>query len=193
MLSCGAVAPVIALWCQMQIGRTGSTLGIAEEGADHAFFAASLVAGAQGLVLAAAKPRSFAPAMGAAGIGKSTAKAAQPLWVTVTTRQVSLWHFASALLRASSTVRKSYASPKAPHAPIASAPAARAVFTATSISVAVASNSAATTTARMAGVKLSVIALLLIPLPSFRDARSASGPGIQMPIRFRFLDSGFAG
>jgi hypothetical protein len=53
------------------------------------------------------------------------------------------------------------ASPNAPQAPIAKAPAARAVLTATTITVAVASNSVAATSARIVGVKLSVIALLL--------------------------------
>src|SRR5450631_2673860 len=52
------------------IGDRRSALGVAEEGADHTFLAAVLVAGAQGLVLAHAQPRPFAPAMGAAGIGE---------------------------------------------------------------------------------------------------------------------------
>src|ERR1039458_5823303 len=52
------------------IGGRRSCLGVAEEGADHAFLAAVLVAGAQGLVLAHAQPRPLAPAMDAAGIGK---------------------------------------------------------------------------------------------------------------------------
>src|SRR5450759_4522570 len=52
------------------IGDRRSALGVAEEGADHAFLAAVLVAGAQGLVLAHAQPWPLAPAMGAAGIGK---------------------------------------------------------------------------------------------------------------------------
>jgi hypothetical protein len=76
-----------------------------------------------------------------------------------TTRQPSLVHLASALCRASATLWKSYASPKAPQLPIASAPAARAVLTATTISVAVASSKAAATKARIIGVKLSVIPL----------------------------------
>ena len=85
-----------------------------------------------------------------------------------TTRHASPWHFVRALLRAPSAEGKSYASPNAPQAPIASAPAARAVLTATSISVAVASNSDAATSARTTGVKRSVIAL---PLPRHASAK----------------------
>src|SRR6185437_40970 len=82
--------------------------------------------------------------------------------VTVTTRQVSSWHLTSALWRASPMVRKSGPSPNAPHERVASAPAARAVLTATSISVAVASRSVPATVARMIGKKRAAIAL---PLP----------------------------
>src|ERR1700690_1825009 len=52
------------------IGDRRSALGVAEEGADHAFLAAVLVAGAQGLVLAHAQTRPLAPAMSAAGISE---------------------------------------------------------------------------------------------------------------------------
>src|SRR5665811_2573554 len=52
------------------IGARRSSLGVAEEGADHAFLAAVLVAGAQGLVLAAPELGRFAPTMGAASVGE---------------------------------------------------------------------------------------------------------------------------
>src|SRR5664280_2018960 len=52
------------------IGGRRSAFGVAEEGTDHAFLAAVLVAGAQGLVLAHAQPQPLARAMGAAGIGE---------------------------------------------------------------------------------------------------------------------------
>src|ERR1039457_7425414 len=56
------------------VGDRRSALGVAEEGADHAFLAAVPVAGAQGLVLAHAQPRPLAPAMGAAGVGEIEGK-----------------------------------------------------------------------------------------------------------------------
>src|SRR5664280_991603 len=89
------------------IGGRRSALGVAEEGADHAFLAAVLVAGAQGLVLAHAQPRPLPQPWAPQALAKTTAEAAQPGLATAPTRQVSFWHFASPLLRASSTVRKS--------------------------------------------------------------------------------------
>src|SRR5665647_292925 len=52
------------------VGGAPSALGVAEEGADHAFLAAVAVAGAQRLVLGHAQPRALAPAMRAASIGE---------------------------------------------------------------------------------------------------------------------------
>jgi hypothetical protein len=134
-----------------------SALGVAEEGADDAFLAAVAVAGLERHVLRPAELARLAPAMRAAAISEVNGKRRATAPDDRDHAAAMARAFVQRLLRAATAEWKSKDSPNAPQAPTASAPAARAVLTVTNIKASVASSRVAATTARMTGVKLSVI------------------------------------